>query len=229
MFKFSKTNSNPRNIDAETPNICPHCHVANEPRLLHNWFDKIEDVLISVWQCNYNKCTRVFVASHENDGRIYVVERTLNGMPKGPIWPEPIKNLKDGRTVQTNEERDSRFMDIYKQSLRAEKEGLDEIAGMGYRKAIEYLVKDWAISKNPSKKEEILNLWLSAIIKDFFSGDLKDILDRATWLGNDQSHYNKLFDEYNISHLKELINLIMADLDREFKKRKYIENIEKKK
>ena len=69
-------------------------------------------------------------------------------------------------------------------------------------------------------------MWLGNVISNFFNGDLKEILDRATWLGNDQSHYRKLFDEYNTLHLKELIELIMVELDREYKTRHYIESNE---
>ncbi|WP_024480232.1 DUF4145 domain-containing protein [Cellulophaga baltica] len=227
---FKKSNNNNGNSHvAETPNICPHCHVANEPRELFKWFDSKENKLISTWLCNFNKCGRIFVISHKEDSSSYIIERALNGLPKGPIWPEPILNLKDGKTLGSEQEEDSKFIKTYLQSLEAESNGHDEIAGMGYRKAIEYLVKDWAIQSNPTEKNKILSLWLSGIIKEFFTGDLKDILERATWLGNDQTHYNKLFEEYNISHLKELIDLIMVELDREFKKRHYIENIEKRK
>ena len=95
--------------------------------------------------------------------------------------------------------------------------------------AIEYLVKDWAIQSKPTEKVHISKMWLGQVIANYYSGDLKDILERATWLGNDQSHYNKLFEEFNINHLKELIDLIMVELDREFKKRHYIENIESRK
>ncbi|MDF4223556.1 hypothetical protein PXC01_18310 [Maribacter sp. M208] len=229
---FRKNNSTSGNSHiAEQPNICPHCHVANEPRELFKWFDRKENRLLSTWECKNHKCGRIFVVSHKEEevGGQYKVERTLNGLPKGPIWPEPILNLKDGRTIGTEEEKESKFIKTYLQSLETESNGYDEIAGMGYRKAIEYLVKDWSIQTNPAKKDEILGLWLSSIIKKYFKGDLKEILERATWLGNDQTHYNKLFEEYNIEHLKELIDLIMVELDREFKKRHYIENIEKRK
>ena len=229
-MNFTKSNSNSGNTYyAENPNICPHCHVANEPQKLFNHYDNQVDKLISVWRCNYNKCKKVFAVSHISDEHNYVIERNLNGLPKGPIWPEPILDLKDGRTIGTEDELESKFIKTYLQSLEAESNGYDEIAGMGYRKAIEYLVKDWAIQTNPEQKDKILGQWLSANIKDFFSGDLKDILERATWLGNDQTHYNKLFEEYNINHLKELISLIMVELDRDFKKRHYIENIERRK
>jgi hypothetical protein len=229
---FRKNNNNAGNsIFAEDPNICPHCHVANQPNEMFRWFDKMENKLITTWLCNFNECGRLFVVSHKEDTESgsFIIERTLNGLPQGPIWPKPILNLKDGTTIGTEEEKDSKFIKTYLQSLEAESNGYDEIAGMGYRKAIEYLVKDWAIQSNPSEKEKILKLWLSGIINEFFNGDLKDILERATWLGNDQTHYNKLFEEYNLKHLKELIDLIMVELDREFKKRHYIENIEKRK
>ncbi len=227
-FSINNNNSQPF-ANAENPNICPHCHIANEPAILFKHHDTKVNKLISVWRCNFNKCNKIFVVSHKKDEATYIIERTLNGLPKGPIWPEPILNLKDGKTIETSKVLESKFIKTYLQSLESEANGHDEISGMGYRKAIEYLVKDWAIQTHPTEKEKILGKWLSAVIQDYFTGDLKDILERATWLGNDQTHYNKLFDEYNISHLKELISLIMVELDREFKKRHYIENIEKRK
>lgn len=215
--------------NADEPNICPHCHVAIEPSLIFKYYDKEAQKLFSMWKCSFNKCYRVFIVSHyEDDWFDFHLERNLNGMPKGPYWPEPIINLKDGKTIGTESEKSSKFITTYLQSLEAETNGLDEVAGMGYRKAIEYLVKDWAIQTNPEKKDKILEEWLSSIIKNYFTGELKEILERATWLGNDQTHYNKLFEEYNVLHLKELIDLIMVELDREFKKRHYIENIEKR-
>ena len=72
-------------------------------------------------------------------------------------------------------------------------------------------------------------MWLGEVIKEFYYGDLKEILERATWLGNDQSHYNRLFQEFDIEILKELIGLIMVELDRQFKKAHYIDTIQKRK
>jgi hypothetical protein len=115
------------------------------------------------------------------------------------------------------------------QSLVAENSGLDELAGMGYRKAIEYLVKDWAIQNHPDEKDKSEALWLGQVISKYYDGDLKEILERATWLGNDQAHYNKLFEEFDINVLKELIALIMVELDRQYKKKHYIAMIQSRK
>ena len=35
------------------------------------------------------------------------------------------------------------FLTIYNQSLSAEDNNLDQIAGIGYRKALEFLIKDY--------------------------------------------------------------------------------------
>jgi hypothetical protein len=222
-------NANQPFANAEDPNICPHCHVANQPTILFINRDVKLDKLVSVWKCTYVQCNKIFAVSHINNGDGYTIERNLIGLPKGPIWPQPIIDLKDGQTIDETSPLQSKFIKTYLQSLEAESNGYDEISGMGYRKSIEYLVKDWAIQSKPSEKAHILKMWLGQVIANYYSGDLKDILERATWLGNDHSHYNKLFEEFNINHLKELIDLIMVELDREFKKKHYIDNIESKK
>ena len=218
----------------EIPNSCPYCHVANSPTKLWGQESRdIDDINITFasWTCGNIKCRRVFITQHrlDEDEKEWKLSGFLNGFPKGPDWPTPILELKCGISSNLNEKPDSKFIKTYLQSLVAENKGLDELSGMGYRKSIEYLVKDWAISIYPEKKDEIFHNWLAYVIENFFQGDLKEILQRATWLGNDQSHYNQVFQDYNINDLKELIALIMVDLDREHKKKQYITNIQKRK
>lgn len=213
------------------PNICPHCHVTNTPREI--WSVATHDtdnsiVALSAWECANQSCRKVFIVSHKWNG-VLKFHRFLNGLPKGPDWPMPILNLTSGKSGSEGKLIPSNFIKTYLQSLEAENFGLDELAGMGYRKSIEYLVKDWAIQNKPDEKEKIEKSWLGSVIKDYYDGDLKEILERATWLGNDQAHYNRLFDEFDISVLKELIDLIMVELDRQFKKAHYIEMIKSKK
>lgn len=209
------------------PNICPHCHVVNKPSQITSLPTKDSDDTecnISIWECANVQCNKLFVVIYKLKGDSPEFFRFLNGLPKGPDWPKPIADLK-----HSNVDSKSRFIKTYLQSLQAESYGLDELAGMGYRKSIEYLVKDWAIQQNPEKIQDIESSWLGSVIKKYYEGDLKEILERATWLGNDQSHYNKLFKEFDIEVLKELIDLIMVELDRQYKKAHYIEMITRKK
>jgi hypothetical protein len=217
------------NTIIEEPNICPHCHVVNEPEFKGHFYTSDSErnrQHMTIWRCTNKDCVRNFPALFDSNGDFV---RFLNGLPQGPDWPKPIENLKSGNNSDSENEKQTRFIDTYLQSLSAENEGLDEIAGMGFRKAIEYLVKDWAIQSNPADAEKINGLWLSGVIAEYYDGDLKGILERATWLGNDQAHYNKLFEEYDIDVLKELIDLIMVELDRQFKLKHFNETIQKRK
>jgi len=213
----------------EDPNICPHCHVVNEPEFNNSYSTRDSDEIpqiITIWRCTNKDCRRYFPALFNLDGDLV---RFLNGLPKGPDWPKPIADLNSGNNVDKDNENQTRFIQTYLQSLTAENDGLDEIAGMGFRKSIEYLVKDWAIQSNPDDAEKINKMWLGSVIETYYDGDLKGILERATWLGNDQTHYNRLFEEFDINDLKELIGLIMVELDRQYKMKHYIDTIEKRK
>ena len=86
IFNLSQGNR----VNAETPNICPHCHVANEPAHQFHLYDRNVDKFLSIWRCNYNKCGKLFAASHYKVRGSYELERCLNGLPKGPNWPKPI-------------------------------------------------------------------------------------------------------------------------------------------
>jgi hypothetical protein len=209
--------------------LCPHCHYSIKPNFISTFFDKIQSKNFSIWQCTSYHCGKSFIISHILTNNEIEFEGFLNGMPKGPNWPQPILELKNSLTLENDEVESSKFITTYLQSLEAESRGLTEIAGMGFRKSIEYLIKDWAIQNNPAKKDDILNNWLAHVINNYYEGDLKSILDRATWLGNDQSHYLKLFQDFDLSNLKELIDLILVELDRDFKKKHYIQSIEKRK
>lgn len=65
----------------------------------------------------------------------------------------------------------SNFVKLYRQSERAELDGLDEICGMGYRKALEFLVKDFAIHEHPDNTKEIIKLPLSQCITDYIDSE----------------------------------------------------------
>lgn len=221
------------NYEVFYPNICPHCHITISPKYSwHNFsFDTDgTDNLIIALVCTNIDCRKLFLANYRLKEDEFQFTRYLNGLPKGPDWPAPILELSDGGFQPTEGDENppsSKFIKTYLQSLEAENSGLDELAGMGYRKAIEYLVKDWAIKNKPEDKGAIVKLSLAKIIADYYSGDLKDMLDRATWLGNDQTHYTKIFEQFDTDILKELIAVIMVELDNEYKKAHFKESIKK--
>jgi len=75
------------------------------------------------------------------------------------------------------------FADIYNQANAAECYGLDQIAGMGYRKSLEFLIKDYLISKtdDEDKKEAFKSKFLGRLIADDVDNpNLKIVAERAT-------------------------------------------------
>ena len=68
------------------------------------------------------------------------------------------------------------FVEIYHQSEAAENAGLSRICGFGYRKALEFLIKDYAIYKNPGQEDVIKGEALAVCIKKYIKSEyLRDL------------------------------------------------------
>lgn len=102
------------------------------------------------------------------------------------------------------------FCKVYNQALMAETYGLDEIAGMGYRKAVEFLVKDYAIKAHQEETEKIKVKPLGKCIDEYIDyPKIKSMAKGAVYLGNDETHYVRKWENKDIKDLKIMINLIL--------------------
>jgi hypothetical protein len=100
------------------------------------------------------------------------------------------------------------FVDIFREAEIADKKGLKLICGPGYRKALEFLIKDFVIRAHQEKTEEIKKLPLAKCIAEYVpDGNVKKVAARAVWLGNDETHYLRKWEEKDLTDLKKLINL----------------------
>ncbi len=100
------------------------------------------------------------------------------------------------------------FVEIFAQVDQAEAAKLDQLVGIGLRKALEFLVKDFAAGKNPDKAEAIRKSLLASCIKDHINdSNVKACAERAAWLGNDETHYTKKWEDKDIGDLKLLVRL----------------------
>jgi len=118
------------------------------------------------------------------------------------------------------------FPEIYGQALAAESSGLDQVAGVGYRKALEYLVKDYCISVNKEAAKEIKGAPLASCIHKYVdSPQVKICAERAAWLGNDETHYVRKWVDKDLSHLKELILLTINWIHSSILTAKYAANM----
>lgn len=78
---------------------------------------------------------------------------------------------------------------------------------MGYRKALEFLIKDYLIITIGEDAETIKRMELNNCISNKVTNEgLKTLAQRATWLGNDFTHYTRKFEEYELDDLKRFLD-----------------------
>ena len=108
------------------------------------------------------------------------------------------------------------FVTIYNQSELAEAQNLDKICGMGYRRALEFLI-DAYIRKNKPTETIDFNLELSKKINNYIdSPKIKTLAKKSVWLGNDATHIINKHPNRTIQDIKKFIKAITTMIDAEF-------------
>jgi hypothetical protein len=106
------------------------------------------------------------------------------------------------------------FVGIYNQAIQAESLKLTHIAGMGLGKALEFLIKDFAIKHSPDKEDEVKKKLLGACISTYIKdANVQKVAKRATWLRNDETHYVRKWEGKDIDDLKNLIRLTVNAIE----------------
>lgn len=90
---------------------------------------------------------------------------------------------------------------------KQKRSNLFHVAGMGYRKAIEFLIKDYLLYLCPADKEKIEKMSLSNCISNKLENEkLKVVASRATWIANDFVHYTRKYTDKDIGDIKRFID-----------------------
>lgn len=190
-------------FDDDTITECPMCHKSFVPDPLYAYVYNgadLEPHASIVFFCR--DCRSVFLGHYnilETDSYPLTYETTQF------LSVEPTKFAKqlfDKNITSLSPQFDK----IYNQALAAESSGLDEIAGLGYRKALEFLVKDFAIHEYPNDGEEIKKLMLSPCIKKYIDDErIKTLVERSAWIGNDEAHYLRKQTNRDVNDMKSFI------------------------
>jgi hypothetical protein len=84
------------------------------------------------------------------------------------------------------------------------------VCGVGYRKALEFLIKDYLIRKCPDDRAAIEDKRLGQVIESYVEDrNIKEVAKRAAWLGNDETHYKRRWVDKDLNDLKRLIRLVL--------------------
>lgn len=205
--------------DYKIPDECPMCHNGIEPKFVRGYeFNNKNSIYHQyrlVFQCPKEECLEIFIAYYAKSP-VDVFTSSVDYVGSAPysfkkeIFEEVILKISP------------LFVQIYNQAKEAETRKLDQICGLGYRKAFEFLIKDYLILKFPEKEEEIkTNHRFAALIQSYVEDErVKKLAERASWLGNDHAHYTKKWANKDITDLKKLIKTsiywISAEMEFEY-------------
>lgn len=187
------------------PDECPICHNGIDPDFFNGFgrpseYDSQSGLQI-IFICPRLSCHRLFIAHYRSNTQEFsscYLQRV-----------EPI-NKSEKTFSKTIQEISKDFCEIFNQALSAEQQGLLEICGVGYRKSLEFLIKDYLIGKYIEKKPEIEKKALATCVSEYIENvQIKEVAKRAVWLGNDESHYLKKWEGKNLQDLKKLIDLVV--------------------
>lgn len=201
-------------VKFEYPEHCPHCGKSISPERIHvsdseDSYSSEDARFVVTFRCSRSTCKKYFAVEYifESISKLCVIAEYTYRPPIKVKLPENIEKVS------------SVFVEIYSQATVAESEALNQIAGVGYRKAAEFLIKDYVISKNPSDEEHIKSIMLGQVIAEYLSDfpKIQALAKSVSWIGNDETHYVRRHNDKDIQDLKRFIlsaaQFIAADYD----------------
>lgn len=196
------------------PDCCPLCDRNHEPFFI-SATKPGEATCQIVYRCTNRSCGSFYIAYYQK----YYTQSKQDYEQFNLVNTKP-RNLKEIPHDEEIKKLSPKFCSIFQEASFADSEDFKQIAGIGYRKALEFLIKDLCIKQNPNKKAEIKKERLMKCIRTYINDSkIKNCAERATWLGNDEAHYVRVWKNKDINDLKNLIQLtkywILADLHTE--------------
>lgn len=201
-------------VKFEYPEHCPHCGKSISPERIH--VSDSEDSsssgdarFVVTFRCSRSTCKKYFAVEYvfESTSKPCIIAEYSYRPPIKVKLPENIEKVSPV------------FVEIYSQATIAEREALDQIAGVGYRKAAEFLIKDYAIAKNKDDEGKIKTIMLGQVISTYLNDfpKIQALAKSVAWIGNDETHYVRRHDGKDIQDLKKFIlsaaQFIAADYD----------------
>lgn len=213
------------------PDACPHCHYAGKQIVANAdvvWLRRLQEHdLWLMMKCPRNECGKPYFA-------VFAEPPFSMRMPGDDTYKLNYVTPASAQKHQRHSDIQKISPDFYEildQSAGAERYRLPLIAGAGYRKALEYLVKDYvlapyrkqlreakegadtnAIEATVAEMKTILNRNLggkNGVIALIPDAKLQAVAERAVWLGNDEIHYTRKWDDKDIGDLKTIIGMVI--------------------
>ena len=190
------------------PDKCPICDFNVQPTEVGGFLigniNKRGARIEMAFRCTRTECSCIFIARYTKDLDFnsarptgdFLLRYTAPKTPTKVTLPAEIQELSPNTVT------------VYSQAAAAEAYELDLIAGGGYRKALEFLIKDYCCSVHHKDCEKIKKMQLGPVISKYVDSErIRQCAKLASWLGNDEVHYLQRWREKDLEDLKALFKL----------------------
>lgn len=193
----------------QVPDFCPHCGKIMELEQVYVKHNSLSNTFLLTAKCTIDDCKKFFaleyttrIASTGYRHLDELIPYSYNGFQE-PDISENIINLSPI------------FAETFLQASIAEGKTLNQVSGIGFRKAFEYLVKDFASHQNPDRIEDIRKNNVNNVIDMFYKEmpKLKELLHITRKIGNDETHYYREYNDIDVQDLKKLITNFSLYID----------------
>lgn len=198
-------------IDVEVEEVgkCPCCGIATSPTFLEGFAIPHPDIPHTIY---------VYTALYCPSCHTIYTARYFSSMGAADLCLESVfpKTAKTVSFLDNINKLSPTFVSLYNQATVAETHTeINGLAGIGYRKALEYLIKDYLVKLKHQDKDTIIKMKLGDCVNKL-PERLQDIARASVWIGNDEVHYFRKNPEYDIEDLKSFINVLINFIEIDF-------------
>lgn len=190
--------------------LCPNCGVSNNPVTKVESYIDNNDERIGFLTHFCNSCRKFHFS-------IQKLVPDDDGSPKlFCLYPNGEEKRQFHKLI---EELSPRFVNVYHQAQMAEQNEAYTIAGMGYRAALEILIKDYALNNLHDDKNKISSMSLNDCIAHYFKGDTENNIalfnsaDVVRIFGNNFAHWEcpeDFSEQESIVHIKTYLDIFIS-------------------
>ncbi len=208
-------------IEVEEVGKCPCCGIATSPTFLEGFAISHADLSHTIYAYVALYCT----SCHSIYTARYISNRGVSNLQLDSVFPKTAKEISFSNNIN---ELSPTFVSLYNQASVAETNvEIYGLAGIGYRKSLEYLIKDYLIKMKHQDKDTIIKMNLGNCINKL-DDRMKTISKASIWLGNDETHYFRKNPEYDIEDLKSFIDVLIHIIEIDFSTEKAKSLVNKK-
>lgn len=207
---------------------CPICQFPNTPdfkgtfRTFNENNKSNFDSRIGLFACG--SCGKIFSVLYEKP----IIDKEYTGKEYARIYSSvtPLTTVDSCYTPYQpplpeirecfDEVHFAKFREAYKDVCLAESFGIKGLVGMAYRRAVEFLVKDYAVLTNISiTQANGRDENLKAVIEQIKDERVKAFAASTNVIANDYTHYADHHTDRDIEDIKKFFNMLLLELEKE--------------